>query len=998
MVDRIKNSLKNRWIRYFTIFLLTLGGLVLMPQVQSRVIAKGVAPSAATAFCAKVDACLNQARDNFEMNNDKQARDILEALLRPPFGPSLSATKRSQVLATLGDIYTKRGDLDLATQTLTESLKQAQTPADQSAAHYGLALVESARREAESPRDLFDLGQFPISAWPTFYEEKLRQPTLAGLRQFDASIAPLQGPTVYDSGFPAPGQPRPAIAQVEVLQAKLGQLRLIITQIPKFYLPWSSNGYTDEVNAELSLKFNPQEGDTLAGFKTDLKAKIEKLQQLKQATFEQFQPDIESVNRALVAELPAIRDAFQTLAPGSQPASLQRETAKALIEARLYFAETLRRLPDLLAKEHEVNRQYYELAAKLDKARAALTHLEAQSPTIPATTIKAPVNGNKNAKPSDQPGIKIGTESRDWTILTLLSPPLQAELNDLVASSYNEAVKQLAAALQTAQQNQLPNLENQARINLIKLYAATDQWSAVEQLLSPEILQAADLAGTPELSGPLYGYDARVLKNKGAAFYAEALTASDLAIARIEAVRSDLLSLAPGVQYNYRNDVEAFYRDNLELRLLNLPTATEPRQKELDLVRKRVESLQLAEIHNYFREPCIQGKTVSLDQTIDQKSPTTAVIYPIMLPDKLAILVRLPNQKDLQYYTVDDLSQAKLEATATAWKSQLEGVANAGEPTANGRQLYQWLIAPYIKELNQQPAMTLSKQLPNKQLPDKQLPSQPRAKIDTLVFVLDGALRNIPMAALIDANGKFLIQTKAIAVSPGLQLFDPNPIRSKDLYVFAAGLKGPSAYGELKFVQKELKQIADTRIRYRELPEGKQFNPTNLQQEIQSAPFSVVHLSTHGNFSDKLEDTYLLGQPEPQTATSGQPNRPTDGKIFMDRLQAMLQSRDLTREEAIELLVLSACETATSDRAALGIAGLTLKTGVRSTLATLWKVYDDEAMPIFFGKFYSELKQGSTRAKALQAAQNDLLTNRQYPEKYKNPVSWAAFSLLGSWM
>ena len=61
------------------------------------------------------------------------------------------------------------------------------------------------------------------------------------------------------------------------------------------------------------------------------------------------------------------------------------------------------------------------------------------------------------------------------------------------------------------------------------------------------------------------------------------------------------------------------------------------------------------------------------------------------------------------------------------------------------------------------------------------------------------------------------------------------------------------------------------------------------------------------------------------------------------------------REDPLELLVLSACETAAGDkRAALGLAGMAIRAGARSTLASLWQV-DDLATSIFMTKFYEEL-------------------------------------------
>ncbi len=107
----------------------------------------------------------------------------------------------------------------------------------------------------------------------------------------------------------------------------------------------------------------------------------------------------------------------------------------------------------------------------------------------------------------------------------------------------------------------------------------------------------------------------------------------------------------------------------------------------------------------------------------------------------------------------------------------------------------------------------------------------------------------------------------------------------------------------------------------------------------------------------------------------------------------MLQAGDPSRSNSIELLVLSACETATGDeRAVLGLAGIAVKAGARSTLATLWSVPDSSAASLM-GQFYRELKKPNvTKAEALQMAQLSLLKEEQ------RPYFWAPYILVGNWL
>ena len=96
-----------------------------------------------------------------------------------------------------------------------------------------------------------------------------------------------------------------------------------------------------------------------------------------------------------------------------------------------------------------------------------------------------------------------------------------------------------------------------------------------------------------------------------------------------------------------------------------------------------------------------------------------------------------------------------------------------------------------------------------------------------------------------------------------------------------------------------------------------------------------------------------------------------------------LQTRNPSQEEAIELLVLSACETASGDkRAALGLAGMAVRAGARSTLATLWSV-NDRATAKLMSDFYDELSNRHlTKANAVRQAQLSLLHTRGYEHPF----------------
>jgi CHAT domain-containing protein len=92
---------------------------------------------------------------------------------------------------------------------------------------------------------------------------------------------------------------------------------------------------------------------------------------------------------------------------------------------------------------------------------------------------------------------------------------------------------------------------------------------------------------------------------------------------------------------------------------------------------------------------------------------------------------------------------------------------------------------------------------------------------------------------------------------------------------------------------------------------------------------------------------------------------------------------------------LSACETAVGDdQAALGLAGIAVKAGARSAVATLWSVHD-QATAVLISEFYSQLRDPwVSRAMALQRAQLKLIND----PKFEHPAFWSPFLLINNWL
>ncbi|NEO30709.1 MAG: CHAT domain-containing protein [Symploca sp. SIO3C6] len=442
----------------------------------------------------------------------------------------------------------------------------------------------------------------------------------------------------------------------------------------------------------------------------------------------------------------------------------------------------------------------------------------------------------------------------------------------------------------------------------------------------------------------------RILAAQG--LITEAINAYNQAFETLSQLRGDLVALNPEVGFAFRDKVEPIYRQLVQLLLKN-----EPSQANLRRAREVIEALQLAQLNNFFREICFDAQP----QQIDQVDPKAAVFYSIILPDRLAVILSVPG-KPLRYYDtilISDNSDHQenasvlLERTFDDLFATLNPFISNSEPLRPHQQLYDWLIRPVEQQLQ-------------------------NSGVKTLVFVLDGVLRGIPMAALHDRQ-HYLIEKYNLALTPGLQLLPPQLLKPEQLETLAGGLSEPrQGFSALPGVIEEVEQIA--KLVPADVLLNQDFTRSRLEVKIDSTSFPVVHLATHGQFSSQAEKTFLLTW---------------DGRINVKDLDQLLQVRERQNKRPIELLILSACQTAAGDkRAALGLAGVALRSGARSTMAALWSVQDDSTTKLMI-ELYKALKQpGVTKAEALRQAQLSLLKSPQY----QHPAYWSAFVLVGNWL
>jgi CHAT domain-containing protein len=152
-----------------------------------------------------------------------------------------------------------------------------------------------------------------------------------------------------------------------------------------------------------------------------------------------------------------------------------------------------------------------------------------------------------------------------------------------------------------------------------------------------------------------------------------------------------------------------------------------------------------------------------------------------------------------------------------------------------------------------------------------------------------------------------------------------------------------------------------------------------LERKLKEEQFSIVHIASHGEFGNDVNGTFVLT---------------FDDKLTIDRLDQLVGVFRF-RDEPLELITLSACDTAEGDdRAALGLAGVAVKAGARSAVATLWQI-NDQASSELIREFYRELRNPDvSRASALQRAQVKILSD----PRYEHPGFWSPFLLINNWL
>ncbi len=430
----------------------------------------------------------------------------------------------------------------------------------------------------------------------------------------------------------------------------------------------------------------------------------------------------------------------------------------------------------------------------------------------------------------------------------------------------------------------------------------------------------------------------------------EAVSAYRNAVNILQTIRYELLEDCRIYnQISFQGSLEPLYFGLAEVLLRRADSIQDEavKQSYFREARQTIELLKTAELQEYFQDACVVAGQVKM-KTLDSIASNAAVVYVIPLPDRLELLLGL--EKGIKRFTVR-VNADTFKNEVRLFRKRLEK-RTTRQFLPHSQRLYDWIIRPLESELASH-------------------------NIDTLIFVPHGPLYTIPMAALHDGS-KFLIEKFALANTPGLSLTDPQHIQREKIKVLLAGLT-ESVQGFPALINVPMELAAIQELYSNSLLKDNDFRIPLMQKEMENIPYSIVHIASHGEFFDNSRDTYILTW---------------DEKLSMDHLEKFMGIGKF-RKEPVALLTLSACVTAAGDdRAALGLAGVAIKAGARSAVATLWYINDHTSYELIT-EFYIQLKDASlSNAKALQKAQIKLLGDRHF----RHPGYWSPFLLIGNWL
>ena len=367
-----------------------------------------------------------------------------------------------------------------------------------------------------------------------------------------------------------------------------------------------------------------------------------------------------------------------------------------------------------------------------------------------------------------------------------------------------------------------------------------------------------------------------------------------------------------------------------------------------------VEAFREAELQSAVGSECLQTRSAS---DLAGLLPGEVLLYPLLFDDRVELIyARGGDGGDARFERLQpnrSSNRAEVAKLVDALVVELTGGSEDGWKVP-ARQLYDLLIKPIEASLTAG---------------------------STLAIIPDGPLRGVPFATLLGADGRHLVERTALSVAPALAYSQPGSDRADGrLQIVAASLAKrvsipAGTFAALTGTASEARIAAASGQPGTLVPD---FTRLQLVDALSGRDVDVLHLATHAAFNGRSDRAFIVAN---------------DEVIRLSELRDIL-AENRVRGELLDLLVLSACETAVGDdEASMGLAGAAVQAGALSAIASLWQV-DDSGTAELMRQFYANLASGKPRSEALRQAQLSMIRSGG---NNADPFIWSAFTLLGAW-
>ncbi|MGH2414719.1 MAG: CHAT domain-containing protein, partial [Microcystaceae cyanobacterium] len=263
----------------------------------------------------------------------------------------------------------------------------------------------------------------------------------------------------------------------------------------------------------------------------------------------------------------------------------------------------------------------------------------------------------------------------------------------------------------------------------------------------------------------------------------------------------------------YLDTIDPLLRDFLGFLLSQNAPSDELLEEAIAVLRLN----QLSELDNYFGDIC----QVSVLSNPPRPSDTLT-IYTVLLPQQAYEILEL---SDGSYRLVQlAVSGEALKKQVFRWRQQLVDQLHQYYLEGSSR-LYQMAISPVEEQLQQ---------------------------VSHLVFVQDGILRTVPMAALYDTQREqFLIEQYSVSYSLGL---GENLVATRpQLPLIAASSESSPAFpNPIPGVLLEAQQIEAVLGGGTQLLNSS-FTPQALETQLENEDYELLHLASHSRFTGLVE-------------------------------------------------------------------------------------------------------------------------------------------------